>query len=58
METDDDAQNAIPPTLNPSQFSDTNVAGNAGSDTAADGSPPTEASEQPPLGKPVVGAQE
>ena len=56
METDDNAQNTIPPTLHSSQLSDTDVAGNAGSDTAADGSSPTEASEQPPPGKAVVGA--
>ena len=58
METNDDAQHTIPTTPNPSQFYDTDVAGNAGAVTAADGSPPTDVSEQPPPGKPVVEAQE
>ena len=58
METNDDAQNTIPPTLNLSHFSDTDVAGNAGSETAADGSPPTATSAQPPPAKAVVEAQE
>ena len=53
MQNDDDVQDTGQPILHPPQ-----VAGYAGSNTAADGSPPTEASAQSPPGEPVVGAQE
>ena len=53
METVDEAQNTVQPTIDPSQ-----VAINAGVVSAADGYTPPDASEQPPPGKPVVEAQE
>ena len=53
MQIVDDAQDTVQPTLNLPQ-----VAVNAGVVTAANSSPPTAVSEQPPPGKPVVEAQE
>ena len=53
MQNANDAQDTGQPILNPPQ-----VAGNAGAVSAADGSPPTAVSEQPPPAKPVVEAQE